>query len=541
MLQLLHDTTALTLCGVLVFLQFVTGGWIADRTLLSLTRGRKVLRQTQAAVGTISDRSALIGPTLPPVVRRAVRAVYGVRADEEVTSPDEAFAPERLLPSDYQPRLDAAAPGTFTAIGILGTFLGLITAFGKVNLADPTGSIQPLLGGMTTAFVNSIVGVAAAIVWTLGSRAQRHGFDVACAELQDAVQERFGAPSHGTQILDAFATLRAEVSGTRADVATALGEASSALALLAAAQQTTALELAGELRGLRAATSGASRDLLDSLAPRLESAFRTLIDTPFERLSESVERFHRVVDESAVRHEHALAAMSGSTEVLAQSQAALAGGLEAARAVVDEFAAANDALKESTTAASGAVDESRRAATAFRETAAAIADTSQQQARTAEVLGGAAAELQLVAVRLPESAAEITRAGKLLRRQLRDALHGLDQSVRALDAGSTETLAARLAEYDAMVAKATDHFSGTLLGWDGRIADVGAVARDLGAGLGEARRDLAAALAAAADLARLAQAQPQPAERATLPLGGLVPPNGSASGALPGLAAPVEA
>lgn len=71
--------------------------------------------------------------------------------------------------------------GTLTALGLLGTFLGLVTGISGVsygNLQDTVEGIQTLLRGITTAFYTSIVGVILSIsfnavyrvVWNLTLR-----------------------------------------------------------------------------------------------------------------------------------------------------------------------------------------------------------------------------------------------------------------------------------------------------------------------------------------------------------------------------------
>lgn len=58
--------------------------------------------------------------------------------------------------------------GTLTALGLLGTFLGLVTGISGIsftNLDDTVNGIETMLRGMTTAFYTSIVGVILSIVF----------------------------------------------------------------------------------------------------------------------------------------------------------------------------------------------------------------------------------------------------------------------------------------------------------------------------------------------------------------------------------------
>ena len=69
-------------------------------------------------------------------------------------------------------RLAEMTPGILTSLGILGTFLGLVLGLSGLNLnaADTSAllaAMQKLIGGMSTAFLTSIAGVVASIIFNL--------------------------------------------------------------------------------------------------------------------------------------------------------------------------------------------------------------------------------------------------------------------------------------------------------------------------------------------------------------------------------------
>ena len=69
-------------------------------------------------------------------------------------------------------RLAEITPGILTSLGILGTFLGLVTGLSGLNLnaADTSAllaAMEKLIGGMSTAFLTSIAGVVASIFFNL--------------------------------------------------------------------------------------------------------------------------------------------------------------------------------------------------------------------------------------------------------------------------------------------------------------------------------------------------------------------------------------
>ena len=57
------------------------------------------------------------------------------------------------------------APNLLTSIGILGTFIGIVIGLLGFDTADIDGSIGPLLDGLKTAFITSLVGMAFAILF----------------------------------------------------------------------------------------------------------------------------------------------------------------------------------------------------------------------------------------------------------------------------------------------------------------------------------------------------------------------------------------
>jgi len=69
-------------------------------------------------------------------------------------------------------RLAEITPGILTSLGILGTFMGLVMGLSGLNLnaADTSAllaAMEKLIGGMSTAFLTSIAGVIASIIFNL--------------------------------------------------------------------------------------------------------------------------------------------------------------------------------------------------------------------------------------------------------------------------------------------------------------------------------------------------------------------------------------
>src|SRR5690606_19842245 len=68
-----------------------------------------------------------------------------------------------VIYKDTHPRYQQFAPGLLTTLGILGTFVGISIGLANFDANDIDGSIPPLLDGLKTAFITSIVGIALSI------------------------------------------------------------------------------------------------------------------------------------------------------------------------------------------------------------------------------------------------------------------------------------------------------------------------------------------------------------------------------------------
>lgn len=83
------------------------------------------------------------------------------------------FINESTLELKTWQRVTSQIPSTMTALGILGTFIGLISGISGIHFSSvevAVGSVQMLLSGISTAFYTSVSGVILSIVYTLVSR-----------------------------------------------------------------------------------------------------------------------------------------------------------------------------------------------------------------------------------------------------------------------------------------------------------------------------------------------------------------------------------
>jgi len=62
------------------------------------------------------------------------------------------------------------APGLFTSLGILGTFIGLMAGLSNISFVDMEAVINRLIGGLATAFLTSIAGLLCSLSFNIVNR-----------------------------------------------------------------------------------------------------------------------------------------------------------------------------------------------------------------------------------------------------------------------------------------------------------------------------------------------------------------------------------
>lgn len=90
--------------------------------------------------------------------------------------PEDTFTEHTVL-RGYNRNMALAFAGVFTGLGILGTFLGLVEGLATIRGTGQDQvmtSILGLLGGMSTAFYTSIIGITLSLFWLFSDRAIYH-------------------------------------------------------------------------------------------------------------------------------------------------------------------------------------------------------------------------------------------------------------------------------------------------------------------------------------------------------------------------------
>ncbi|MBW1615091.1 MAG: MotA/TolQ/ExbB proton channel family protein [Deltaproteobacteria bacterium] len=104
------------------------------------------------------------------------------------------FNEKSLLASKINLKLLSAIPSLLVGIGILGTFCGLtfgITDFNTTTTEDIKNSIETLFSGMGTAFVSSIYGMAASLLFTLIEKTKINSLRKSIYEFYEGLDEKY--------------------------------------------------------------------------------------------------------------------------------------------------------------------------------------------------------------------------------------------------------------------------------------------------------------------------------------------------------------
>lgn len=175
-------------------------------------------------------------------------------------------------------RLTAAAPGLLTAIGVLGTFVGILIGLLDFEVADISKSVPQLLEGMKTAFVTSVFGMGGGILVKL-------------------VSEVVARPSAATEhsgvedVLDALNGIRKDGEKARTEMAVALDKVRVALtgdneSSLVTQLQRLRTDVTDEIRESRRSNA----DLIGTITNEIRTISTTLTESASKAIVEALER-----------------------------------------------------------------------------------------------------------------------------------------------------------------------------------------------------------------------------------------------------------
>ena len=311
-------------------------------------------------------------------------------------SSGDFFTTESILGKRWDTIPDAL-PGVFTAVGLLGTFVGIAIGLadipqgasgGSPSSEDLRQSIDTLIGGMSTAFSTSIVGITASIWWIFEFRGARRKLESSLSDFVRKTDQLFpveqphetlmriatanAEAAKGVGALDGFTSLREDVASVKGGIQTLGQDIHDALEPLVkehikepiqklnvdlGKRQTEALgRMVAEFRGALVSHVGeelhrfgealkSARAHQSSTVAELE-AFFTLLEEVSNTQLQVLDRGARV----AATFDRGLSAMTKSQEAIERAGSAAHQIMEEAEALVEESRQQMAAQKEAANA-----------------------------------------------------------------------------------------------------------------------------------------------------------------------------------------------
>ncbi|MCR4819629.1 MAG: MotA/TolQ/ExbB proton channel family protein [Elusimicrobiales bacterium] len=130
-------------------------------------------------------------------VRKSIKNYKKTFINKKTTlQAEEYFNEERFLVLyGINTKMMRAISGILVGIGVMGTFAGLTAGLNGINLnasaAEMQKSISSLLGGMTTAFLTSLFGMGASIVYTWLEKKRLNSISVEISRFCDKLNKKY--------------------------------------------------------------------------------------------------------------------------------------------------------------------------------------------------------------------------------------------------------------------------------------------------------------------------------------------------------------
>ncbi len=407
------------------------------------------------------------------------------RQSRSPVSASDYFTVESVLGKPRE-SLPDRLPGVFTAIGLLGTFVGIAIGLAGIlpQQASPAATeelmqgIRTLMGGMSTAFVTSIVGITFSVWWQFEFREAEHG-------LESALDHFHGVASRLLPVEEPHETLL-RVAGSNESVG------------------RTAEEIKGTAEEIKGNVQSLGQDLADALEPYLEKhigdPIRNLNTDLGERQTQALARMVEAFRETLVSSvNEQLSELGQALQAASDHQANAAKELEAffdrlvrvsdvqskLLAHTTEVAEVFDRGLAQLTTATGAIESAGRAA---RETMSAAHEAME----TAHRVNQESRQLQAIQKEVSEAAKGTWDAQASLLKDLQANLSrlatDLGDKITEFRTASAQKISEVFHVFDSEMAKVVNHLSGTL-------AELRTVTEELPAAvanLREATQDLAA-------------------------------------------------
>lgn len=263
---------------------------------------------------------------------------------------------ETVIDANPGRELGEMVPGIMVSLGILGTFLGLVTGLSGLQLIEDTDAmltaVQQLISGMSTAFLTSIFGVIASLIFNLLRRSATGKCEHALHKFIDTFQH-YAMPKpvdDGTQLV----TMQQEQNEYMRQMVEEI-----ALRMAGQMEQSIMRAMLPVQRSMDNFIIAATREQvegIDRIAARFVERMNKALDGEFVKLGQTLEQ----VRTSNQQTQDDLRAAAQSIGVLAQDVTAMhhlsQSVIEQFRAYVDDLAGQKSIVEKACLANAQAID-----------------------------------------------------------------------------------------------------------------------------------------------------------------------------------------
>lgn len=475
--------------GLMIVFLFFWFGW---KYLWPLRRVTTAMRTAKNRVTGTHDAPEKLFPNGPTQLKELWEAF--LRDRKETTNPHKGREISTLDPSEvfyddavfgaYNRNFAVTLAGFFTGLGILGTFAGLVIGLEGIDITESSRmyeSVGGLLGGMSTAFYTSLIGIFFSLIWLLLDRVLFDQVQKATNGFLHAVRNRYPVES-ADRLLHHL--LDVEQSENRA-----IHESKTLLEEQKGILQSLSVDLAVAFE------EAVTESLENSLSPKLQQmteAIESLSVQMGDRQVSALDHMVSTFQESLTSELHGhLDGLAGSMakaaewqEVVHEELGQLVGRLTEASGrqaeLVETTNSAAAAFADSVGALGNANQEIRESLSALEQTSTGVRSLADGMREQAEILEGRISALgrenEVYREANENIREQLAQQVELLEEKLTDLDQfwdelgeGLDDAAHRLQAGATEfsslttqKLNEIFARFDSEMATVVEHLAGTL-------------------------------------------------------------------------------
>jgi len=479
-------------------------------------------------------------PPLSSAWELYIRVARQADWSDGIPNPVPFFTQERLIDVPAQRRLAEAVPGFLTAIGILGTFVGLSVGLSQIspeNLGTPEGlrrSVVPLLDGMRLAFFSSIVGILSSILWSAADRLHLRMAQAKLAALHDRLDAIF-PPVLETELLQEMVRHQREQLGNLKSFLSDYLIPQMVSGFQDAISQTLVPEVNRTLEVMEGIGRSVGEKQLEGVAEMVDTFIESLNESLDDQMRELAQVLRETVEwqrtvklelsdllqaiqeageaqQQALQAAHQLLVQIGeASEAFIHQKERLAEGTRALEGVLERLVAANDQTQRSLELA----DQVETRLSALRDQLVQETSKQFQEMRalwdeTRQDLAGVVEDIQEVLEDLPTISQQVVEHTREITGRINDELEAFYQKMHG---GLEQTFNA----FDEHLARATETLGGVVEDMREVLEDLPAISKQIARQTEEISSQMASTAAAVQDAATdlsggLEQAQEQAVE-----------------------------